>query len=159
MAVDEQDDQQFITRGEFHRWRKRAVVGYIILAVAAIISTWMIVDVFQRFETESLNRDTAIRTSQIAACQVLTGAESANRVAILRAIRNQNTFLRRENEDNKNIPPEFFPNIPPAEFEELIREGIRANKGAIKTNKETIAALIGQEACRSRYDDPLPAAG
>jgi hypothetical protein len=157
MATDERDDQP-ITRGEFHRWRKRAVTGYVILAVGAVISAGLLVDVFQKFEEESLNRDTAIRTSQVVACQDLTGAESANRVAILRALRNQNTFLRREIQDNKQIPPEFFPNIPPKEFERLIREEIRSNKGTIKTNKATIADLAGQEACTKRYSEELPGA-
>ena len=154
--ADEQNDQQPVTRGEFNRWRRRATTGYAILAVGAIVSAALMVDVFQKFETESLNRDTAIRASQIAACQDLTGADSANRTAIIRAIRNQNRAQRSEIEENKRIPPEFFPNIPPAEFERLIRDGIRTARGTINENQETIAALIGQPACQKRYAGPLP---
>ena len=158
MAIDEQDEQLPITRGEFHRWLRRATVGYVILAVGAVVSAALLVDVFQKFETESLNRDEAIRISQIAACQDLTGAGSANRTAIIRAIRNQNRNQRSEIEENKRIPQQFFPNIPPAEFKRLIRDQIKTSRGVIKENKRTIGELVAQEACRKRYGAPLPEA-
>jgi hypothetical protein len=105
-------------------------------------------------EVHSISDERAevVREGQIENCQIV--AVPLQKAAI-DSLGTQNEVLRQEIEDNKNIPPEFFPNIPPKQFKQLLQREAESNRRTIEENKQTVAQLSGLPPCEERYP-PLP---
>lgn len=104
------------------------VKGLRIAIAAFVLSVFLFVAVIgggiylaTNQSTSTKDFSTELRDGLVASCE---SNGNPLREAVQAMLRDQ---IRR----SKNTPPEFFPDIPPAVFERLVSEQIRANRARI----------------------------
>jgi hypothetical protein len=120
--------------------RDRVLVGLIVAGLVANIigGAWMITQVAGFAED--------LRDSSVAGCKRQNEVRSAER----HGLRNDIRESVGEIAENKRIPPEFFPGIPPEQFEALIKQGIRQARENIAEDRRVIDGIPPAD-CEDAY--------
>jgi hypothetical protein len=132
---------------EFH---VQFLVGYIAIVVSAsaLLTGFAAKDDALDARQETIERAEVVREGQIFNCHVIG---DPLRHAVIQGLENQSNFAREDIASDKAIPPEFFPNIPPAELDRLLKQGIERNRELIAQNNRIIAGLRDVPPCSERY--------
>lgn len=90
----------------------------------------------------------AVRAGQVENCKLVG---DPLREAVIAIAERDIASVKEEIEQSKHLPPEFFPNIPPDEFDRLQKQGRARDRARIKADEMVIADLADTPACEDRY--------
>jgi uncharacterized protein YpmB len=114
-------------------------IGLVVVAIGTAFSV-----------SNVINAADAVRDAAVEGCERQNDVRKAQRHALHNDIAEALAGI----EEDKNIPQEFFPDIPPDEFERLIEQGAREARENIREDRKVIEEELQHVDCESKYPEP-----
>jgi hypothetical protein len=89
-----------------------------------------------------------VRAGQVQNCKLVG---DPLREAVIAGAERDIAFTEEEIMRSKELPPSFFPGIPPDEFERLSELGRKQDKARIKADEKIVRGLESLPSCEERY--------